>query len=315
VKNPVFKKQVDDLFEKVSWPHDPTQVAAQTPDKDLAGRITRGVGTAGAAKKLVTESIPKVYRAGKSVAGGVLAPASKAVAQPFYDAAKGVHAWSGQHPVATRNLIGLSLLAPILGGAFTDRQNANEDHLMNLREDPSRDVTASLDEFLEKKAGMFDTMKSQFAQVSAYTPKPEHAPPGHGFGSAPMMGLNMQNSMASGIGSGIGQGLVGLAGNALAGGAGAIRDFFLTDRRRRALFTQLIQTDPVLTDAIERSPVSMEMLKEAYGTMCRFAPSLALDINAVRSFLREAVIGGAGVNYATIKNLVETEKATHFNVK
>ena len=301
MKNPVFKKQVDDLFEKTAWPYSPTQVAAKAPP-DLAGRINRGVGVANASKALAADVHQQAQTAGK-VVNRIIAPASKAVAQPFYDAAKGIYGWAGEHPAATRSAIGLAAIAPILGEAFHDRQTANEDHLMNLREDPSRDVTASLEEFLEKKAA-----------AAKWNPA-AHAPLGHGFGDPGLMGLSMQNSLTGGIGAGIGQGLVGLAGSAIAGGAGAIRDFFLTDRKRRALFTQLLQTDPVLMDAIERNPVSTEMLKEAYGTMCRFAPSLALDINAVRSFLREAVIGGAGVNYATIKNLVETEKATHFNVK
>jgi hypothetical protein len=60
---------------------------------------------------------------------------------------------------------------------------------------------------------------------------------------------------------------------------------------------------------VARHPDSKVLLRDSYGTMERFAPTLSLDINAVRSFLREAVLGGSGVNYATIKNLVDTEKS------
>jgi hypothetical protein len=41
--------------------------------------------------------------------------------------------------------------------------------------------------------------------------------------------------------------------------------------------------------------------------MIRFAPVLSTDKNAVRSYLREAVMSGAGPNYSTIKSLADAE--------
>lgn len=50
------------------------------------------------------------------------------------------------------------------------------------------------------------------------------------------------------------------------------------------------------------------VIEEAFSTMQRFAPTLATDPSAVKSFLREAATSGAGVNYNTIKLLAEAEE-------
>jgi 4-diphosphocytidyl-2C-methyl-D-erythritol kinase len=43
--------------------------------------------------------------------------------------------------------------------------------------------------------------------------------------------------------------------------------------------------------------------------MVKFAPTLSKDINAVRSFLREAVMSGSGPSYVTIRSLSDAETA------
>lgn len=290
MKNPIFKAQVADLFEKVSWPYVPGDVANQVPS-DLGGEIERGraIGRAG---KHVVEKAPDVARALGRAGRSILKPAGPTVADPFYKFLGGVKDVAKAHPGLVRGAVGLSLLAPILGASASGAQHQYEDQLMNLREDPDRDVTASLDEFLEKKA----------------------AGPG-GYMSFPQMGGSAQGAFAAGIGGGIGTGIIDALGGAISGGAGALRDMFVTDKRRNTIFSTLLQQDVVLHDAVQRNPLNLDVLKEAYATMSRFAPSLAVDVNAVRSFLREAVIGGGGVNYASIKNLVETEKALHVRSK
>lgn len=52
-----------------------------------------------------------------------------------------------------------------------------------------------------------------------------------------------------------------------------------------------------------------KMIRSAYQTMKRFAPNLAADNNAARSFLREHAIYGTGPSYASLKNLAEAEQA------
>lgn len=51
------------------------------------------------------------------------------------------------------------------------------------------------------------------------------------------------------------------------------------------------------------------MITSAFETMKRFAPNLAADENAARSFLREHAIYGTGPSYASLKNLADAEQA------
>lgn len=69
------------------------------------------------------------------------------------------------------------------------------------------------------------------------------------------------------------------------------------------VYRKVITQDEILSDA------DPEMLKSTFSTMRRFAPSLASDPNAVRSFLRESATYGTGPNYAALKNLAEAERA------
>lgn len=72
---------------------------------------------------------------------------------------------------------------------------------------------------------------------------------------------------------------------------------------RTAIVQGLMADDPILAEADEAK------LMEAYHTMVRFAPVLSTDKNAVRSFLRQAVMTGAGPDYAAIKLLADSERA------
>lgn len=70
---------------------------------------------------------------------------------------------------------------------------------------------------------------------------------------------------------------------------------------RTAILGELRRTDSVLKDA------DPKVLMEAYHTMSRFAPVLSTDKNAVRSFLRQAVMSGSGPDYMSIGLLAKTE--------
>jgi hypothetical protein len=72
---------------------------------------------------------------------------------------------------------------------------------------------------------------------------------------------------------------------------------------RKAIVDQLKKEDPVLAQAQDKT------LMEAYHTMVRFAPQLSTDKNAVRSFLRQAVMSGAGPDYMAIKLLADAERS------
>lgn len=70
---------------------------------------------------------------------------------------------------------------------------------------------------------------------------------------------------------------------------------------RHAILGGLKQNDPVLSAADDKT------LMEAYHTMTRFAPTLSTDKNAVRSFLRQAVMSGSGPDYMSIRLLADAE--------
>lgn len=72
---------------------------------------------------------------------------------------------------------------------------------------------------------------------------------------------------------------------------------------RTAILGDLKRTDPVLSNADDGT------LMEAYHTMTRFAPTLSTDKNAVRSFLRQAVMSGAGPDFMSIKLIADAERA------
>lgn len=72
---------------------------------------------------------------------------------------------------------------------------------------------------------------------------------------------------------------------------------------RQAILGELKRNDSVLAQADDK------LLMESYHTMQRFAPTLSTDKNAVRSFLRQAVMSGSGPDFMTIKHLADSERA------
>lgn len=72
---------------------------------------------------------------------------------------------------------------------------------------------------------------------------------------------------------------------------------------RKAIIDQIKKEDPVLAQAEDKT------LMEAYHTMVRFAPTLSTDKNAVKNFLRHAVMSGSGPDFIAIKLLADTERA------
>lgn len=246
---------------------------------DLAGRIRAGLALEHGVEGVADSAVKALSSAGNLAERVLTATPPKAVSGLVGHASDFVQ----RHPVgALAAVTGL----PILGQAFSRSQSRHEDELMNAYRDPDRVITGSLDEFLETKAAAF----------------------GAGAGGGNLF-TDLRSGFGKGLGGGLGAGVVGLLAHALGAHWDNTKRVMLDDPRRKALLEQIIRTDSVLRDALERHPDTKPMLLEAYGTMVKFAPTLSMDINAVRSFLREAILSGAGVNYATIKNLVDTERS------
>jgi len=72
---------------------------------------------------------------------------------------------------------------------------------------------------------------------------------------------------------------------------------------QRSVFETLKTEDDVLAQA------DPQQLLETFHTMVRFAPTLATDKNAVKTFLRESALYGTGPNFVGIKQLADAESA------
>jgi hypothetical protein len=93
--------------------------------------------------------------------------------------------------------------------------------------------------------------------------------------------------------------LVDLATKAFSGA----KETLVDSPRRQALLAKLRKED----DIIKQAP--MKKVLESYHSMARFAPSLSTDLNATKSFLREAVQHEGGLDFMSIKGLAEAETA------
>lgn len=111
-------------------------------------------------------------------------------------------------------------------------------------------------------------------------------------------------SVAHNLGRYGAQAAVNLFGDLLSKATDGISNF-MKGRAGLSIFNELRKED----DEIARADPSL--LTDAYHTMVRFAPTLATDKNAVKTFLREAVLMGTGPNVVTIKQLADAERAVN----
>lgn len=109
-------------------------------------------------------------------------------------------------------------------------------------------------------------------------------------------------AFAKSVGKNLGDKTVGLLSDVLSKAVQA-PSMLMGNRARAGVFQTLQQEDDVISQA------DPQTLAEAYHTMVRFAPTLATDKNAVKTFLRESVLYGTGPNFMSIKQLADAEKA------
>ena len=131
---------------------------------------------------------------------------------------------------------------------------------------------------------------------------------------APLTNINdlMGASAAKGGIEGLGKGLGDVAAKGISylgqQGIGALNNIIFQQPQRNAILQQLTQEDDIIQRAMQDHPKD---IMDAYQTMLRFAPTLTTDKNAVRSFLRSASTTGGNVDYVTIKNLADAERAVN----
>jgi hypothetical protein len=129
-----------------------------------------------------------------------------------------------------------------------------------------------------------------------------HPEQGSGIAWAPTMG----SELAGGFGKAIGQQTIGGIASLLGSVADHLRDKIVLAPKREAIFSHLVENDPVISQYEAAQPGSAA---RAYMSMSRFAPELSTDPNVVTSFLREAAQTGGTLNHVMIKQLAEAEAA------
>lgn len=109
-------------------------------------------------------------------------------------------------------------------------------------------------------------------------------------------------AFAKSVGKELGTKTIGLMADVLSKAVQAPAEL-MGNRARAGVFQTLQTEDDVISQA------DPQQLAEAYHTMVRFAPTLATDKNAVKTFLRESVLYGTGPNFMSIKQLADAERA------
>jgi hypothetical protein len=69
------------------------------------------------------------------------------------------------------------------------------------------------------------------------------------------------------------------------------------------ILKELLRTDSVISGA------DKDVMASSFTTMTTFAPNLAADINAARSFLRASAESGSGPSFATLQTLADAERS------
>lgn len=244
-----------------------------------------------------------------SVGNAVLSPATS-VGPQVLRAAGQVGNFALKNPKLLGAGLATAAVAPILAEGFDHTQHRLEDDLMNAHHNPGRVITASLEDFLEKKANFGhvtgDLMSEDMLGAMHFG---QPAAPGLLGQMGGAAGGKAMESLATGAGKGVAEAIVKALFGVIGSGAAGLKNMMVTDPKRRAILETIKRQDQIIADTLAHNPHGEQLVQEAYDTMVKVAPTLSTDINAVRSWLREAVIGGAGVNYATIKNLAEAERA------
>lgn len=122
-------------------------------------------------------------------------------------------------------------------------------------------------------------------------------------GLSEAFGQSIRSNMVEGVGKGIGNAIGDVFVRTPVDEATKyFKKRFIAGPKHTAALEAAMQDDDVL-NTTDRSKID-----SAHGTLKRFSPSLAEDPNAVRSYLRTAVMSHGGVDLATIRMLLDAEK-------
>lgn len=112
-------------------------------------------------------------------------------------------------------------------------------------------------------------------------------------------------AIPSSVGKGVGAALGALMTAPLSWAIQKGKKRFITDPGQDRAYDKAVMSDPQLQAAHRDAP---EMLPTLFSTLRKFAPSVATDPLAVRTFLTHGVATGGNLDFATLKLLAETER-------
>lgn len=199
-----------------------------------------------------------------------------------------------QHALINTAAVALPAYAILRGSRTADAQYKLYRELQQNREKdlstpmPSLTVKQSYEKFAEEKLADDDG-------------KPKAPSP---LELGKLMNWNIRAGLADGIGKGVGTAIgKTFIETPVEAATKYLTKRFSTDPKQLKALNEAIEGDDVLGSS-DRSKID-----SAHSTLKRFSPSLAEDPNAVRSYLRTAVMSHGGVDLATIRMLLDAEKA------
>ena len=205
-----------------------------------------------------------------------------------------------RHPLA---LAGAGAAAYGTNEALNRAEDVEQAMLNNRQGAPmGKYVYAELDAFEQRKGYLDEKLAFEKNASVVWNNQMEGPDAQGGIAWAPTVG----SEMAGGFGKAIGQQTIGGIASLLGSVADHLRDKIVLAPKREAIFSHLIENDPVISQYEAAQPGSAA---RAYMSMSRFAPELSTDPNVVTSFLREAAQTGGTLNHVMIKQLAEAEAA------
>jgi hypothetical protein len=163
----------------------------------------------------------------------------------------------------------------------------NQQQILDLSNQRRRDLSTPMPDFSAVKKA-----HEQFYEKSANDPL--------SFGGA--VGMGAMNGVGKGVGDALGDILIRKPVDVV---GKLLNKKFYTEPRQAKTFDAVLGSDEDLARANRENPA---MLGDAHATLKKFAPSLTEDKNALRAYLRHAMVTGGTIDPATIKQLAESEK-------
>lgn len=130
----------------------------------------------------------------------------------------------------------------------------------------------------------------------------------HKEAATPDFGSNLEQGLSGGVGKGLASEALGAIRRLLGFSAQKAVDKLQKEPQRRQIVQNLMQEDPYVSEFEQQNPGQTE---RAFQTMRQVAPSLSLDPNIVKSYLRNTAMTGGALDFTTVKSLADAETAVH----